>query len=40
MQRVPGISVPFLGVLGLVPEMMGWGTLPDDVTPYLQAPSS
>ena len=35
MQRVPGIGVPFLGVLGLEPEMMGWGTQPDDVMPYL-----
>lgn len=35
MQRVPGIGVPFLGVLGLEPEMMGWGTLPEDVMPYL-----
>ncbi len=35
MQRVPGIGVPFLGVLGLEPEVMGWGTQPDDVVPYL-----
>jgi pimeloyl-ACP methyl ester carboxylesterase len=35
MQRVPSIGVPFLGVLGLEPEVMGWGTQPDDVTPYL-----
>lgn len=35
MQRVPGIGVPFLGVLGLEPETMGWGTQPDDVIPYL-----
>jgi pimeloyl-ACP methyl ester carboxylesterase len=35
MQRVPGIGVPFLGVLGLEPEFMGWGTQPDDVAPYL-----
>ena len=33
MQRVPGIGVPFLGVLGLEPEQMGWGTLPEDVMP-------
>jgi pimeloyl-ACP methyl ester carboxylesterase len=37
MQRVPGIGVPFLGVLGLEPEVMGWGTQPDDVLPYLPA---
>jgi len=35
MQRVPGIRAPFLGVLGLEPELMGWGTQPDDVYPYL-----
>ena len=27
--------MPFLGVLGLVMEQMGWGTVPDDVYPYL-----
>lgn len=35
MGRLPGISVPFLGVLALEPEAMGWGTLPEDVEPYL-----
>ena len=35
MERVPGIGVPFLGVLGLEVEAMGWGTTPDDVLPYL-----
>ena len=35
MHRVPGIGVPFLGVLGLELEVMGWGTQPDDVIPYL-----
>jgi pimeloyl-ACP methyl ester carboxylesterase len=35
MHRVPGIGAPFLGVLGLELEQMGWGTQPDDVTPYL-----
>jgi pimeloyl-ACP methyl ester carboxylesterase len=29
--RMPGLAMPFLGVLGLEPEMMGWGTEPDDV---------
>lgn len=33
MQRLPGVSVPTLGVLGLQPEVMGWGTLPSDVEP-------
>ena len=35
MERAPGIGVPFLGVLGLAPEEMGWGSQPDDVRPYL-----
>jgi len=29
--RMPGLPVPFLGVLGMQPEEMGWGTKPDDV---------
>ena len=33
--RMPGLGMPFLGVLGLEVEPMGWGTAPDDVRPYL-----
>jgi pimeloyl-ACP methyl ester carboxylesterase len=33
MQRLPGIGVPTLGILGLENERMGWGTKPEDVTP-------
>lgn len=33
MQRLPGIGVPVLGVLGLQNETMGWGTKPKDVYP-------
>ncbi|CAN5571987.1 hypothetical protein BH18ACT1_BH18ACT1_13180 [soil metagenome] len=33
--RMPGIGVPFLGVMGLQPEAMGWGTTPEGVRPYL-----
>jgi pimeloyl-ACP methyl ester carboxylesterase len=33
--RMPGLGMPFLGVLGLEVETMGWGTTPDDVLPYL-----
>jgi pimeloyl-ACP methyl ester carboxylesterase len=33
--RMPGLGMPFLGVLGLELEEMGWGTRPDDVLPYL-----
>jgi pimeloyl-ACP methyl ester carboxylesterase len=35
MQRMPGLPVPVLGVLGLEVEVMGWGTRPEDVQPYL-----
>lgn len=35
MLRLPGLSVPMLGVLGNEQEVMGWGTKPDDVVPYL-----
>ena len=33
--RMPGLGMPFLGVLGLELEPMGWGTAPEDVHPYL-----
>ena len=33
--RIPGLSVPFLGMLGLEKEHLGWGTRPSDVEPYL-----
>jgi pimeloyl-ACP methyl ester carboxylesterase len=35
MLRLPGIGVPVMGVLGLDLEIMGWGTRPEDVVPYL-----
>ena len=35
MLRLPGLGMPFLGVLGLAIEEMSWGTTPDDVLPYL-----
>ena len=31
MQRLPGLGMPLLAVLGVQPEPMGWGTLPDEV---------
>jgi len=35
MMRLPDIGVPVLAVLGLEPEMMGWGTRPADVESHL-----
>lgn len=33
--RLPGLSMPFLGILGREQEEMGWGTLPHHVYPWL-----
>jgi len=35
MWRLPALSMPVLAVLGLELETMGWGTVPEDVYPYL-----
>jgi pimeloyl-ACP methyl ester carboxylesterase len=35
MNRMPGLSMPMLGILGLEVELMGWGTQAADVLPYL-----
>lgn len=35
MSRLPSLGMPVLCVLGLDIEVMGWGTLPEDVTPNL-----
>lgn len=35
MERMPSLAVPVLGLLGLELEVMGWGTRPEDVEPYL-----
>lgn len=35
LERMPGIGVPMMGVLGLEVEEMGWGSRPEDVQPYL-----
>jgi len=37
MARLPGIAAPVLAVLGAEPELMGWGTQPEDVLPILPA---
>jgi len=39
MARLPGLSAPMLAVLGLEPELMGWGTPADEVEPNLPAGS-
>jgi len=33
--RLPGIPMPFLGILGGEMEEMGWGTPPEKVKPYM-----
>lgn len=35
MARLPSLGMPVLCVLGLDIEVMGWGTLPEDVIPHL-----
>jgi pimeloyl-ACP methyl ester carboxylesterase len=35
MMRLPGLGMPVLGILGLDVEVMGWGTLPEDIVPNL-----
>lgn len=35
MMRLPNVGVPLLAVLGTDPEVMGWGTLPEDVQSHL-----
>jgi pimeloyl-ACP methyl ester carboxylesterase len=35
LMRLPGLPMPFLGVLGREMEEMGWGTPPEKVLPYM-----
>jgi len=35
LQRFGGLAAPVLGILGMEPEEMGWGTRPEDVIPYM-----
>ncbi len=37
LKRMPGIAMPFLGIMGGQLEEMGWGTPPDKVRPYIPA---
>jgi pimeloyl-ACP methyl ester carboxylesterase len=37
LERLSGMEMPILGLLGLIPEQMGWGTHPDELRPYLPA---
>ena len=33
--RLPGLGMPFLGVMGAEQEPMGWGTLPEQIAPLI-----
>jgi pimeloyl-ACP methyl ester carboxylesterase len=35
LERLPGLSTPMLGMMGLQPEVMGWGATPEMIRPYL-----
>ena len=35
--RLPGLGMPFLGILAREQEPMGWGNTADDIRPYLPA---
>jgi pimeloyl-ACP methyl ester carboxylesterase len=35
LERMPRLGVPMLGIIGLEPEAMGWGTSEEEVRPYL-----
>jgi pimeloyl-ACP methyl ester carboxylesterase len=37
LERLPGLSPPMLGFLGMQPEPMGWGTRPEELEPFLPA---
>jgi pimeloyl-ACP methyl ester carboxylesterase len=39
MERLPGLGMPLLAVLGQQPEMMGWATPPDEARRHLPAAS-
>lgn len=35
LERLPGFPVPLLGIIGLIPEEMGWGTSTEELQPHL-----
>jgi pimeloyl-ACP methyl ester carboxylesterase len=35
LERLPGFPVPLLGIIGLIPEEMGWGTSAEELRPHL-----
>jgi pimeloyl-ACP methyl ester carboxylesterase len=35
LERLAGLDVPVLGLVGMVPERMGWGTDPEELRPFL-----
>jgi pimeloyl-ACP methyl ester carboxylesterase len=35
LERLPGLAVPLLGILGTAEEPMGWGTSPEVLRPHL-----
>lgn len=35
LARLPGLAIPFLGILGSEHEEMGWGALPQHIAPHL-----
>ena len=35
LRQLPGLAMPFLGLLAGQSEMMGWDTRPEDVAPFL-----
>jgi pimeloyl-ACP methyl ester carboxylesterase len=37
LSRLPNLSPPMLGFMGLQPEPMGWGARPSDIEPYMPA---
>ena len=35
LSRLPGLGSPMLAIMGLQPEMMGWGSRPEEVEEWL-----